>query len=54
MTNDAKAVIPIEINLLIPRVTYFEQGSNDKGLVGGLEMLEGRREMVSIQLADYQ
>lgn len=53
MTYNAEAVIPIEIKLLSPIVTCFEQGSNDEGLADNLDMLEERREMVSIQLADY-
>lgn len=54
MTYGTEAVIPVEISLLNPRVAYFEQGSNNEGLVGSLDMLEEQREMVSVWLADYQ
>jgi len=54
MTYGTEVVIPIEINLLSPRVTYFEQGSNSEGLAGSLDMLEERREMVFVRLANYQ
>lgn len=36
------------------RVTNFTQSNNDEGMIGNLDALEERREMVSIWLADYQ
>lgn len=53
LTCGIEAVIPIEISLLSPRVACFEQGSNKEGLISSLDMLEERREMVSVRLADY-
>ena len=35
-------------------MTCFEQGSNNEGLIGSLDMLEERREMVFVWLANYQ
>lgn len=54
MTYGTEAVIPVEISLLSPKVACFEQGSNNEGLVGSLDMLEEQREMESVWLADYQ
>lgn len=54
ITYGIEAVIPIEISLLSPRVACFEQGRNDKGLIGSLDMLEERRDIISIWLADNQ
>lgn len=54
VTYGTEAVIPIEIRLSSPRVACFMQGHNNEGLVGSLDALEERRDMVSIQLASYQ
>lgn len=54
MTYGTEAVIPIEISLLSPKMAYFEQGHNDEGLIGSLDVLEERRDMVSIRLSNYQ
>ena len=35
-------------------MAFFEQGSNNERLIGSLDMLEERREMVLVWLADYQ
>lgn len=40
MTYGTEVVIPIEISSLSPRVAYFEQGHNDKGLISSLDALE--------------
>ena len=54
MTYEAKAVIPIEINLSSIRVANFSRSNNDAQIVRNLDFLEERRDMVSIQLTDYQ
>ena len=54
MTYDTKAVIPIEINLLSSRVACFAKGRNDESMIGNLDALEERRDMVALRLANYQ
>lgn len=40
ITYGTEVVTPIKISLLSPRVAYFEQEHNDKGLIGNLDALE--------------
>ena len=54
ITYDTKVVIHVEISLLSSRVAKFTQSHNDECMLGNLDALEERRDMVSIQLADYQ
>lgn len=54
MTYSTEAVISIKVVLSSMRVTNFTQSNNDEGMIGNLDALEERREMVSIWLADYQ
>lgn len=54
ITNSAEAVISIKVGLSSMRVVDFAQSSNDKHMVGNLDALEERQEMVAFQLADYQ
>ena len=53
-TTSAEEVIPIEVSLSSMRVADFVQSSNDERMVGNLDALEERREMVAVWLADYQ
>ena len=54
MTYDTEAVIPIEISLLSLRMSCFTQGHNDECMVSNLDALEERRDMVTLQLVNYQ
>lgn len=54
MTYGTEAVIPVEVSLSSSRVAGFTHGHNDECMVGNLDALEERRDMVSMQLADYQ
>ena len=54
MTYDTEAVIPNEISLLSLRMSCFTQGHNDECMVSNLDALEERRDMVTLQLVDYQ
>ena len=54
MTYGVEAVIPIEIGLSSMRVADFSQSDNDVRMVGNLDTWEERRDMVFVQLADYQ
>ena len=54
MTYRAEAMIPIEISLLSMRVDNFTQSDNDAQMVGTLDSLEERRDMVAVWLTDYQ
>ena len=47
-------MIPIEISLLKMRVDNYNQGDSDARLVGMLDSLEEKWDMVTIRLADYQ
>lgn len=47
-------MIPIEISLLKMRVDNYNQGDNDTRLVGMLDSLEEKGDMVTVRLADYQ
>ena len=51
MTNEAKAVIPIEISLSSIRVVDFSRSDNDTRMVRNLDSLDRRRDMVSVWLA---
>ena len=50
----AKAMIPIEISFLSMRVDNYDQGDNDTRLVGMLDSLEEKWDMVTVRLVDYQ
>ena len=50
----AKAMIPIEISFLSMRVDNYDQGDNDTRLVGMLDSLEEKWDMVTVWLVDYQ
>ena len=54
MTYRAEAVTPIEISLSSMRVVDFLRNDNDTRMVENLDSLEERRDMASVQLADYQ
>ena len=54
MMYGVEAVIPIEISLSSMRVVDFSQSDNDVRMVGNLDTWEERRDMVFVQLADYQ
>ena len=54
MTYRAEAVTPIEISLSSMRVADFLRNDNDTRMVENLDSLEERRDMASVQLADYQ
>ena len=53
MTYGAEVVIPVEISMTSMRVVGFSSGSNDAQVSKNLDFLEERRDMVSVQLADY-
>ena len=53
MTYGAKTVIPIEVGLLSMKAIDFTQSSNNERMVGNLDALEKRREMVAVRLVDY-
>ena len=53
MTYGAEVVIPVEISVTSMRVVGFSSGSNDAQVSKNLDFLEERRDMVSVQLADY-
>ena len=48
MTYGTKAVISIEISLLSSRVVCFAKGRNDESMIGNLDALEERRDMVAL------
>lgn len=54
MTYRAKAVMLVEVSLLSSRITSFEQGWNKEHMIGSLDALEERRNIVATRLADYQ
>ena len=54
MTYGTEAVIPIEVGLSSMRIADFTQSNNDEYMIGHLDALEKQREMVYVQLADYQ
>ena len=53
MTYEAGVVIQFEINLSSIRVADFSRNDNDTQMVGNLDSLEERRDMISVGLADY-
>ena len=54
LTYEAKAVIPAEINLFSARVSGFTLANNSELMLKQLNLLEERRESVTILLAEYQ
>lgn len=54
MTYRTEVMIPIEISLLKMRVDNYNQGDSDARLVGMLDSLEEKGDMVTVRLADYQ
>ena len=54
MTYEAEVVIQFEISLSSIRVADFSRNDNDTRMVRNLDSLEERRDMVSVELADYQ
>ena len=54
LTYEAKAVIPAEINLFSARVSAFTLANNSKLMLKQVNLLEERRESVTILLAEYQ
>ena len=53
MTYGVEVVILVEISMTSMRVVGFSSGSNDAQVSENLDFLEERRDMVSVQLADY-
>ena len=54
MTYGTEAVIPIEVGLSSMRIADFTRSNNDEYMIGHLDALEKQREMVYVQLTDYQ
>ena len=54
MTYGTEAIIPIEVGLSSMRIAGFTRSNNDEYMIGHLDALEKQREMVYVQLADYQ
>ena len=54
LTYEAKAVIPAEINLFNARVSGFTLANNSELMLKQLNLLEERRESVTILLVEYQ
>lgn len=54
MTYEAEVVILVEFSLLSSKVTSFSQGWNNECMIGNLDALEEHRDMVAVQLANYQ
>ena len=54
MTYGTKVIILIKINLLSSRVSCFTQGHNDECMVSNLDAFEEQRDMVALQLVNYQ
>ena len=54
MTYGTKAFILIEISLSSLKVVDFTESHNDELMIGNLDALEERRDMVSVRLANYQ
>ena len=50
MTYGAKAVIPLEANFPMLRMSSFTSNSNDELLGKSLDLIEERREKLEIQL----
>ena len=53
MTYGTEAVIPVEISMSSMRVSSFSLDSNDELMMEQLDLLEKRREMATIRLANY-
>lgn len=54
MTYGAKAVILVEISMPSMKIASFSPGNNNAQMSKNLDFLEERRDMASIQLANYQ
>ena len=54
LTYGTEAVIPVEINLCSARVTGFTLAKNLKLMLKQLNLLEERRESMTMRLAEYQ
>ena len=54
MTYGIEAVIPMDISMSSIRVLSFSPDSNNELMTEQLDLLEERREMATIELADYQ
>ena len=54
VTYRAEAVIPIEVGLSRMKVSDVSPWNNDACMAEQLDLLEERREMALIRLADYQ
>ncbi|XP_075636794.1 uncharacterized protein LOC142609038 [Castanea sativa] len=54
LTYGAEAVIPAEVNLCSARVTRFAFDENEKLMAKELNLLEERRDVATIRLAEYQ
>ena len=53
MTYGAEAVIPLEANFPMLRTNSFTPSGNDELLGESLDLIEKRREIVTIHLAYY-
>lgn len=49
-----EAVIPLEVELLSPRVENFDEGSNPEQLKANPDLLEKVQECVVVRMATYQ
>ena len=49
-----EAVIPLEVGLPTTRTTEFDTEENEDNLQRNLNLLEERRELVTVRLASYQ
>ena len=54
MTYGIKEIILIEVSLSSMKVVDFTLSNNDKYMIGNQDALEEQREMVSVQLGNYQ
>lgn len=54
LTYGVEAMIPIEISLLTMRVDDFTRSDNGTQTVWTLDFLEEKRDMISVQLTNYQ
>lgn len=54
MTYGAETVILVEISMSSMKVVGFSSGNNEAKMFKNLDFLKERRDMASVQLADYQ
>lgn len=54
MAYGSKMVIPLEIGLLTMRTDQFDNNRNEQLLSANLDLIEERREIVTVKLAHYQ